>query len=169
MFFGFLKSFPVIYSDLISSLCQTISRCVALNNFVPKSKRVFKPQLTVVPQQNVAAVQRLAGRLMGPFQDAQIRLKERSPLYLLCAAYHPVANSDATATAAEVRWTFTPRASVIPIALEGFANELKFSQVIRDQHDGVYNCSTRNDHQVSGAMRWTVIVTVDIDQFSNSN
>lgn len=120
---------------------------------MPKSKRVFKPQLTVVPQQNLAAVQRLAGRLMGPFQDAQIRLKERSALYLLCAAYHhPVGNSDATA--AEVRWTFTPRASVIPIALEGFANELKFSQVIREQHDGVYSCSTRNDQQVSEKERY---------------
>lgn len=96
----------------------------------------------------MAAVQRLAGRLMGPFQDTHIQLKERSALYLLCAAYHGTGNSDATV--AEVRWTFTPRASVIPIALEGFANELKYSQVLHDRHDGVYNCSSRNDYQVSG-------------------
>lgn len=117
-----------------------------MNNFVPKSQRVFKPQVNVVPQQNMAAVQRLAGRLMGPFQDAQLRLKEKSALHLLCAAYHGAGNSDVTAS--EVRWTFTPRASAIPIALDGFGNELKFGQVQHDKHDGVYNCSSRRDFQV---------------------
>lgn len=125
----------------------SFSRCVAVNNFVPKSQRVFKPQVNVVPQQNMAAVQRMAGRLMGPFQDTHIRLRERSALHLLCAAYHGLGHSDLAAT--EVRWSFTPRASVIPIELEGARNELKFSQVLHVQHDGVYNCSTRSDYQVS--------------------
>lgn len=118
---------------------------MAVNNFVPKSKRVFKPQVNVVPQQNMAAVQRLAGRLMGPFQDAEIQLKEGSPLHLLCAAYHSPAE---TSAATAVRWSFTPRAAQIPIDLHA-GNALRFSQVIRDQHDGMYNCSTGTDYQVS--------------------
>lgn len=116
-----------------------------MNNYVPKSTRVFKQQVNVVPQQNLSEVQRRAGRLMGPFQDVRLRLKERSSLYLLCAAYHSPGNSDSKS---EVRWTFTPRSSVIPIALEGFGNELRFGQVSRDKHEGVYNCSSKREFQV---------------------
>lgn len=108
----------------------------------------------------MGALQRLAGRLMGPFQEAQMRLKERSPLHLLCAAYHGPGNSDAAAT--EVRWSFTPRGSAIPIALEGFSNELKFSQVLHDQHDGVYNCSSRNDYQVSVRRAFVMETEVEV-------
>lgn len=81
---------------------------------------------------------------MGPFQAANISIKERSALYLLCVAYKGL-----DATAAAVRWSFTPRASEIPIALEGFGNELRFGQVLHDQHDGTYSCSVKSDQQVS--------------------
>jgi hypothetical protein len=48
----------------------------------------------------------------------------------------------------QISWTFTPRSSNIPIPLN-FINELKYVNVSVTKHDGIYNCSTENDFQVS--------------------
>lgn len=77
-----------------------IRRCVALNNYVKKPKRVFKPQVTVVPRRVEGVVSSgiahdkdgllpvpRAGFLTVPSQREQdIVLRERESLQLLCAA-----------------------------------------------------------------------------------
>jgi hypothetical protein len=49
----------------------------------------------------------------------------------------------------QILWTFTPRTSNIPISLTIFNNELKYVNVSVTKHDGIYNCSTESDFQVS--------------------
>lgn len=49
----------------------------------------------------------------------------------------------------QISWTFTPRGSDIPQRIPNTSNELKYVNVSAWKHDGIYNCSTRTDSQVS--------------------
>lgn len=76
---------------------------------------------------------------MRSLQNPDIYLKPGSELRLLCAAI----NSES------VNWSFKARNKKTIKILENIGTELLYKHVNQSLHDGVYNCSTSTDYQVS--------------------
>ncbi|GAB0096374.1 hypothetical protein DMENIID0001_118700 [Sergentomyia squamirostris] len=109
-------------------------KCVAKNEFLQKSERIFMPQVTVVASRSISS------GLFPVMEEVEQKVLTGGTLRLFCVPYGGEA----------FEWTFTPRttSSRRPIKLNGVKYELKYINVSREHHEGVYNCSTKTSYQI---------------------
>uniref|UniRef100_A0A1L8DJY9 Putative receptor mediating netrin-dependent axon guidance n=1 Tax=Nyssomyia neivai TaxID=330878 RepID=A0A1L8DJY9_9DIPT len=120
-------------------------KCIAKNEYLQKSERIFMPQVTVLTS-------RTNHRGLFPaLQEMEQKIIAGDTMELFCVTYN----------GEKVEWSFTPRTSMIPIKLSGFKYELKYKNVSREQHEGVYNCSTGASYQLYNV---TVLIAPTFEQ-----
>lgn len=128
-------------------------RCTATNNFV-NSKSQFISLTTVQPSMTAANNSDEVDDkswwppLLPMLQSANVNVRRGDELKLLCAISDGAAiNKGGVGAAADemaLRWSFTPRNSSIPIPLIDMMGgiQLRYRNVSRHQHEGVYKCWT---------------------------
>lgn len=142
-------------------------RCNATNQFAKKLYRNSFSVLNVVSRSDNN--DNHGSRLLPALQSSIQKIKSGQNLILHCASHtNKVSQNQSTMKdknernffifptfllafvdkQPQISWTFTPRTSTIPISLH-FDNELKYVNVSVAKHDGIYNCSTKSDFQVS--------------------
>uniref|UniRef100_W4VR48 Putative neural cell adhesion molecule l1 n=1 Tax=Corethrella appendiculata TaxID=1370023 RepID=W4VR48_9DIPT len=107
-------------------------RCNATNNFAPKNTRSAAFTLEIQENRN-----KFQDGLLPILQDNVQKIKTGDTLKLHCASYSN-----------KINWTFTPYLSTIPIKLINISTELKYVNVSINKHQGIYNCSSGNDHHL---------------------
>lgn len=120
-------------------------RCTATNSFV-NSKSQFITLTTEVGEEDDDDGG--GNDLLFPtVQSANVNVRQGDELRLLCT----ISQRGADQT---MEWSFTPRNSSIPISLNDMLGgiQLRYRNVTRHQHEGVYNCSTRGHSQVSNKL-----------------
>ncbi|XP_059611171.1 uncharacterized protein LOC132258084 [Phlebotomus argentipes] len=107
-------------------------KCIAKNEYLQKSERIFMPQVTVMSSRTNRH------GLFPALQEVEQKIMSGDTLQLFCVSFG----------GETVEWSFTPSTSSIPIKLSGVKYELKYTNVSRERHEGVYNCSTAASYQL---------------------
>uniref|UniRef100_A0A6B2EER7 Putative neural cell adhesion molecule l1 n=1 Tax=Phlebotomus kandelakii TaxID=1109342 RepID=A0A6B2EER7_9DIPT len=107
-------------------------KCIAKNEYLQKSERIFMPQVTVISSRTNRH------GLFPALQEVEQKIMTGDTLQLFCVSFG----------GENLEWSFTPSTSSIPIKLSGGKYELKYTNVSRERHEGVYNCSTKSSYQL---------------------
>lgn len=147
-----------------------VYQCKATNQFVKKSTLTSTAKLTVLSRLSNDAIQSDGNKLLPRLQNSSLKIESGQTLVLHCASNKNKVSSSRvfphiTSLSShwfmikfnsrlfrQISWTFTPRnngSTPIPLNKTANVNEVKYVNAAVDKHDGIYNCSTETDFQVS--------------------
>lgn len=124
-------------------------------------KAIAAAKLTVVSRRSNDAIQADDSKLLPRLQNSTLKIQSGQTLLLHCASLENKVSSLFEHTLhrrlmihlislTQISWSFTPRMDgSTPIDLRNSNNELKIVKASAEKHDGIYNCSTDTDFQVS--------------------
>ncbi|XP_058467789.1 protogenin [Malaya genurostris] len=108
-------------------------RCNATNSYAAKNFRSYGYVVVVQTSSTTDTLERLLPRMQQQIQH----IHAGSTLQLNCAGEMD-----------NPHWTFTPRQGKIPIQLTNFTNQVLFTNVSVERHEGIYNCSLGIDAHI---------------------